>query len=124
MHHDVFEKAKVITRQAFFINGAWIFMLTLVPFTTKWAGTAPKAVVPEFLYPMNMLLLSASFQWLDHRITKDNPGTKRHNTTSSGLRIVMYAVYVVCMVLAFIKPVISIYVLGISAISILIFLLK
>ena len=35
MHHDLFEKAKVVTRQTFMINGVWIFMLTLVPLTTK-----------------------------------------------------------------------------------------
>ena len=55
MHHDLFEKAEVITRQTFLINGVWIFMLTLVPLTTKWVGAAPEAALPEF-FPQNLLL--------------------------------------------------------------------
>lgn len=120
MHHDLFEKAKVVTRQTFMINGVWSFMLTLVPLTTKWVGTAPKAALPEFLYPLNMLLWSGAFQWLDHQITKDNPGTKRHETTSFTIRAVMYGVYAICMILAFVKPIFSIYALGISTVLIMV----
>lgn len=116
MHHDLFQKAKVITRRTFLVNGIWIFMLTLVPFTTAWVGSAPDAFLPEFLYPLNLLLWSAAFQWLDYQIRKDNPGVPRDTTTALPIRALMYGGYALCMVVAFIKPILSIYVIGASTV--------
>ena len=116
MHHDLFKKAEVISRRTFLVNGVWIFMLTLVPFTTAWVGSAPDAVVPEFLYPLNLLLWSMAFHWLDYQIRKDNPGAERDRSTTLPVRIIMYGGYVLCMVLAFIKPILSIYIIGASTI--------
>ena len=116
MHHDLFKKAEVITRRTFMVNGVWIFVLTLVPFTTAWVGKAPDASWPEFLYGCNLFLWSASFQWLDYQIRKDNPGAERDGTTRLPMRVFMYAVYLLCMVLAFVKPSLCIYLVGVSTI--------
>ncbi len=65
MHHDLFEKAEVITRKTFLVNGIWLFLLTIVPFTTAWVGSAPYSFLPEFLYPLNLLLWSGRFScWI------------------------------------------------------------
>ena len=112
MHHDLFQKATVISRRTFLINGLWIFLLTLVPFTTAWVGSAPDAFVPELLYPLNLLLWSAAFQWLDWQIRKDNPGVPRDRSTRLPYRLAMYGGYVLCMVIASIKPVLSMYFIG------------
>ena len=103
-----------ITQQR--LNGVWIFALTLVPFTTAWVGKAPDASWPEFLYGLNLFLWSAAFQWLDYQIRKDNPGAERDETTRLPVRIFMYGVYLLCMVLAFVKPVLCIYLVGISTV--------
>lgn len=116
MHHDLFRKAEKISRKTFLVNGIWIFMLTLVPFTTAWVGSAPDALVPELMYPFNLLLWSISFQWLDYQIRKDNPGVHRDHSTALPVRIVMYGGYILCMALAFVKPVLSIYMIGISTV--------
>ena len=87
MHHDLFKKAEVISRRTFLINGIWIFMLTLVPFTTAWVGSAMDEVAPEFLYPLNLILWSAAFQWLDYQIRKDNPGAERDSSTKLPTRL-------------------------------------
>lgn len=114
MHHDLFSKAAFISRRTFLINGVWIFVLTLVPFTTSWVGASPYDFLPEFLYPLNLLLWSAAFQWLDHQIVEDNPGASKDASTELITRILMYGGYMICMILAFIRPVMSIYVIGIS----------
>ena len=120
MHHDLFEKAEVISRRAFMINGIWIFFLTLVPFTTSWVGTAPDAVVPEFLYPLNLLLWSGAFQWLDYQILKDNPGVDKDLSVSFSFRFFMYGTYVVCIILAFIRPVFNRYLLMLATLIMII----
>ena len=112
-HHDLFKRAEVISRRAFLVNGVWIFMLTLVPFTTAWVGSTPDAFLPEFLYPLNLLLWSAAFQWLDHQIRLDNPDIGRDASSRFPLRAVLYGGFILGMALAFVKPVLSIYVIGI-----------
>ncbi|MGN1382487.1 MAG: TMEM175 family protein [Eubacterium sp.] len=112
MHHDLFHKAELISRKTFLVNGVWIFMLTLVPFTTAWVGSAPDAVVPEMLYPLNLLLWSIAFQWLDYQIRKDNPEVPRDDSTVLHVRVVLYGGYILSMILAFIKPILSISVIG------------
>ena len=42
-HHNIFKKATVITTRTFLYNGVWLFLLTLVPFTTKWVGSETQA---------------------------------------------------------------------------------
>ena len=103
----------MVTRRTFLVNGVWIFMLTLVPFTTAWVGSAPVAFLPEFLYPLNMLLWSGAFQWLDYQIRLDNPGVERDVTTRFSVRVILYGGYVLSMVAAFVKPILSIYIIGI-----------
>ena len=121
MHHDLFKKATVISKRAFVVNGVWIFFLTLVPFTTKWVGSAPDALLPELMYPINLLMWSGAFQWLDHQIRIDNPGVDPDGSVRSPLRVLMYGGYVLSMILAFIKPVLSIYVVGIMMIACFVF---
>jgi len=116
MHHDLFRKAERISRRTFMVNGVWIFVLTLVPFTTAWVGSAPYAFLPEFLYALNLLLWSAAFQWLDYQIRQDNPGAERDSSTTFKSRLMMYGGYALCMVLSFVKPELSIYVIGISTV--------
>ena len=112
MHHDLFQKAAVLSRRAFLINGIWIFFLTLVPFTTAWVGEKPYEFLPEFLYPLNLLLWSAAFQWLRHQIRVDNTGIGKDETATPLMRILMYGCYILCMILSFIRPELSIYVIG------------
>lgn len=57
-HHNIFKKAKTITARTFIYNGIWLFLLTLVPFTTRWVGSNVNATFPEFLYVLVLLLWS------------------------------------------------------------------
>ena len=116
LHHDLFYQAKFLSKHAFLINGIWVFMLTLVPFSSAWVGTAPDAFLPEFLYPLNLLLWSMAFHWLDHQIRKDNPELSEDRANLFHTRIIMYCCYLLCMILAYIKPVWSIYLICTSSV--------
>lgn len=115
MHHDLFQRAQVLSRRAFAINGIWVFLLTLIPFTTSCVGAAPDDFLPEFLYPMHLLLWCAAFHWLDHQVTLDNPGTARKSPEKFPTRVILYISFGVCMIAAFIKPILSIFLIGITA---------
>ena len=112
MHHDLFQQAKTMSRRTFLVNGIWTFFLTLVPFTTAWVGSAPEAFLPEFIYPLCLLLWSASFQWLEYQMRKDNPGLKRIKSLKLSGRLMMYGSSILCMGLACIMPILSINVIG------------
>lgn len=115
-HHNMFQKAEVITKRTYLLNGLWLFFLTLVPFTTEWVGSAPYAKLPEFAYPLNLLLWSGAFHLLDRQILHDNPGAARDSSTRTFDRIFMYAGYVLCMALAFVWPRGSLYLIGVIAV--------
>ena len=109
MHHALFKKAKVISQRTFLVNGFWIFILTLVPFNTAWVGASPDALLPEVVYPINMILWRAAFHWLSYRVMKDNPDAVKDEPVALWKRLFMYAGYLLCIGLAFIKPVFSMY---------------
>lgn len=104
MHHDLFEKAEVISSSAFAVNGVWLFFLTLVPFTTAWVGASPGETVPALLYTIDLALWAACSQWLDHAICTDNPGAERDASNRLLERAVIYGGYAVCAVLSFVFP--------------------
>ena len=118
MHHDLFREAEVISKRTFMVNGIWIFILTLVPFTTEWVGTTPYAFLPEFFYALNLLLWNAAFHWLDHQMRKDNPDMSEGDSGNKVTRMVLYIVYILCIILASIKPEWSIYVIGLTTVFI------
>lgn len=112
-HHNLFEKATVVSTRTFLINGLWLFFLTLVPFTTRYVGGAPDSSVAEFLYPLDLFLWSAGFHLLDWQIRKDNPDAARDSSTRLLDRLVLYGGFLLCMVLAFFVPRASLYLIGV-----------
>ena len=118
-HHNLFQMAEVISLRMFFINGLWILFLTFVPFTTAWVGAFPHDTVPEFLYALNLFVWSGVFHWMDYQVRRDNPGTARDASTGFADCAILYGAYGLCMVLAFIRPILSMYIIGISTIIML-----
>lgn len=115
-HHNLFIKADNITPRIYLLNGLWIFFLTLVPFTTAWVGSSIGDTMPEFVYPLNFLLWSGAFQLLDRQILRDNPEAKKDSTTRLFDRVFMYGGYVLCMILSFVYPPLSLYVIGVVSV--------
>ena len=120
MHHDLFNAVEDINRRAFLINGIWLFFLTIVPFTTRWVGSAPNAHVPEFIYPLNLLLWTLSYRIMSGEMGKDNAEIQKYIKRSRPSLIIMYIGYVISMILAFIVPVWSLRMVGIVTIVIIV----
>lgn len=115
-HHNLFEKAKRITPRIFLFNGFWIFVVTLIPFTTAWVGEDPNSFAPEFLYSFVLLLWSIIFHLLDNQILHDNPETKPDESTQPLYRTVLYGLYIVTILLSFIRPIFSISIVGVGTV--------
>ena len=101
MHHNLFEKAEVISVRAFLLNGFWVLFLTLVPFTTAWVGKAGAKSAPQMLYSLNMLLWVIAFHWMEHQVHKDNPDVLWDHSTLSTDKKIMYGGFTLTLILSF-----------------------
>ena len=110
-HYRAFKKVEVISVKAFFINGIWLFFLTLVPFATAWVGKHPNDTLPEALYVTVLFLWSLMYQILDNLLVKENPQAELDSTNEKELRIPMYAGYLLAFALSFIKPILCMVVI-------------
>ena len=102
---------EAISVKVFFINGIWLFFLTLVPFDTAWVGKHPDDTLPEALYVAVLFLWSLMYQILDNQLVKENPQIELDSTNGIKLRAAMYLGYLLAFVLSFIKPVLCMVVI-------------
>lgn len=116
-HHNIFRKAEVISPTTFFLNGMWLFFLTLVPFATAWIGKHPDETLPEFVYTLVLLLWSLSFQLMDHRIVRDNPDQDADVSDRPLLRAVLYGGISLAMLFSFFFPIVSLIIMSFASIT-------
>lgn len=103
MHHSLFAYAGNISVKVFLINGLWLLILTLVPFTTGWVGKAAgRIAAPRVVYSLNILLWALAFSWLEHQVVKENPDVPWDNPSRAVDRRIMYGGFSVCFALSFI----------------------
>ncbi|MCQ9210323.1 TMEM175 family protein [Granulicatella seriolae] len=119
-HHNLFKKAKIISKQTYLFNGIWVFLLALVPFTSNWVGRSPNDTLPGVLFIVVLLLWSVMFQVLDWQVLKDNPEAKRDVTVNFTYRSILYGGYVIALVLAFTAPIYSLIVIGIISVAMMV----
>ena len=110
-HYRALKKVEAISVKVFFINGIWLFFLTLVPFATAWVGKHPDDTLPEALYVAVLFLWSLMYQILDNQLVKENPQIELDSTNGIKLRAAMYLGYLLAFVLSFIKPVLCMVVI-------------
>ncbi|KRO16025.1 TMEM175 family protein [Lacticaseibacillus saniviri] len=77
-HHNLFQRSGVISSSTYFLNGVWLFFLTLIPFVTAWIGESPNSVVAAVTYLLVMLLWTLAFQLMERQVTLDSDPHKRH----------------------------------------------
>lgn len=104
-HHNIFKKAENITTRTFLFNGVWLFILTLVPFTTRWVGSQTESTFPEFLYAFILFMWSLLFEVMDRQILRDNPKAVKDPTNSRAYRTALYGGFILAMVVSFFAPV-------------------
>ncbi len=111
-HHNAFHKAEKVNSTVFVLNGIWIFFITLVPFVTGYVGQYPNERFPELLYIGTITLWSLAFQFLDAAITRCNSGTQKDVVRTWKLRITLFGGYALAAITIWLKPIISIIIIG------------
>lgn len=111
-HHNVFNKAKIISTRTFMLNGLWLFLLTLVPVSTAWVGRNADETLPEICYLTVLLLWAIAFQLMDRSILKDNPGTAGDHTNQPAFRWWLYGGSGLGIAVAFFWPLGALLIVG------------
>ena len=104
-HNNLSHKFETVSMRIFYLNGIWLFFLTLVPFATGWIGEFPFSPIPECSYATILFLWTLSFEVLDIQITKENPGLQRDYYHEPKIRMFEYIGFIIAMIVAFIEPI-------------------
>ena len=104
-HNTLFQKFETVSMRIFYLNGVWLFFLTLVPFATGWIGEFPFSPLPECSYAIILFLWTLSFEMLDRQIIKENQDLKHDYYHEPKIRIFDYISFIIAMIVAFIEPI-------------------
>lgn len=104
-HNNLFHKFETVSMRIFYLNGVWLFFLTLVPFATGWIGEFPFSPIPECSYAVILFLWTLSFEVLDMQITKENQGLEPDYYHEPKIRMFNYISFIIAMIVAFIEPI-------------------
>ncbi|GFH40145.1 TMEM175 family protein [Lactococcus insecticola] len=109
-HHDLFQQVETVTADVFYMNGLWLFLLSLVPFSTDWVGNHPTDTLPEFIYVFVMLVWSFSYMLLARAIKRANPHVKvptnlrAYDVVTNGNGMISILMFIF-MLLTFVLPI-------------------
>ena len=60
-HHIIFNMLEKVNIKIIWANIIWLFVISLIPFTTAWAGKYPTSFAPLAIYFADMALASIAF---------------------------------------------------------------
>lgn len=103
-HYHLFKKIETISMKLFFLNGVWLFFLTLVPFATGWVGEFPFSPLPECSYALIILIWSSSLELIDRQIMRET-GLEREYYHAPKIRIFNYISFITAMIVAYVEPI-------------------
>ncbi|MBP2057394.1 putative membrane protein [Lactobacillus colini] len=101
------DKVDYVGVKEFIWNGIWVFVLTLIPFVTRWVSEHPDKTLPEFLYCLMMFLWALIFQLMEHQVIKDFPEQNKEPTYSGWIKYTSFSCHILGMIVAFIMPIFS-----------------
>ena len=108
-HHHMLHATKSVSGMVLWANLHLLFWLSLVPFTTGWAGENHFEALPTALYGVNLLLAAFAFLLMQRAIMAadgpDSPLARAVGPDRKGL--VSRIIYAVAIPAAFLKPWIS-----------------
>ena len=67
-HHLIFLKAETVNIKILWCNIGWLFVMSLIPFTTAWVGSYPTSWMPLTLYFADMALAAFTFHQMYYLI--------------------------------------------------------
>lgn len=100
-HHHLLHAVQNVRGPVLWANLHFLFWLSLIPFTTSWAGENHFAHWPVFLYGVNLLLCAFSYSILVHFLIKhQSPHSKLEHAIGKDLKgkisMVLYIGGIVC----------------------------
>jgi uncharacterized membrane protein len=102
-HHMLFQKVERINLKILWCNIAWLFVISLIPFTTAWVGVYPTSRMPLLIYFADMALVSFTFHLMYNLIAAEHG---QEVTTKQKVRnYVSMGVYILVAVLAGFCPI-------------------
>lgn len=72
-HYQLFKLSKNMTKNIFWSNAFWLFFLSIIPFTTSFAGKFPTYRGASLLYLTNIFLWIISYIYLSYCLAQANP---------------------------------------------------
>ena len=75
-HHLIFHDVETVNLKILWCNIIWLFIISLIPFTTAWAGRYPSAWAPVTVYFADMALASVAFHVMYYLIACEHGGKK------------------------------------------------
>ena len=104
-HHIIFNLLEKVNLKIIWANIVWLFVISLIPFTTAWAGKYPTSFAPLAVYFADMALASIVFHLTYFLILKQN-GKKCKLGLRSIVSLVVYTLAAVvggfCPIVAFV----------------------
>lgn len=115
-HNNLFHKVEKVSMRLFYMNGGWLFFLTMVPFATGWVGEFLFSPLPEFSYALILFIWSLSLELLDKQVTKENPDIGLDHYHETKIRIFEHIGFIIAMVAAFIEPILCITIIFLTVV--------
>lgn len=115
-HNNLFHKIETVSMKLFYMNGVWLFFLTMVPFATGWVGEFPFSPLPECSYAVILFIWSLSLELLDVQVTRENPDLGCEYYHETNIRIFEHLGFIMAMVSAYIYPILCLTIIFLTVV--------
>lgn len=116
-HHHMLHASKRVTGAVLWANMHLLFWLSLIPFTSAWAGRNPMSEAPVALYGCVLLMAAIAYFILQLTLVaangKDSPLAHALGRDVKGKSSIV--LYVIAVVLSFVAPTVAIALYGLVA---------
>jgi uncharacterized membrane protein len=105
-HHHMIKLADEVTGGILWANLHLLFWLSLVPFMTRWMDESGFAVVPVFIYGVNLLLAAVAYAILQAGfVRQQGPGGRLAGALGRNVKArISPVIYIAGCALAFVSP--------------------
>ena len=102
-HHLMFNLTEKVNLKIVWANIVWLFIISLIPFTTAWAGKYPTSFAPLAVYFADMALASIAFHVLYALILREKGEKIKFNARN----VISLAVYTLAAIFGGFCPVVA-----------------
>jgi len=102
-HHLMFNQTKTINVRIIWYNMGWLFVLSFIPFTTRWIGAHPMSTVPVIFYFGVMFLAAVMFHIEYYLIAIENG--KKDEFKMHSINKISLLVYLLATAFGFLSPI-------------------